>query len=256
MNREAKEPKETILTRLKKIPLVGWLAGFISVAIEFSLYELAMLINSAPAAAARAVPPKIDSIDDLIPFIPAFIFGYVFSYPFWIAAPVLTSIPGKRNSWNYLFSVAVSAVIGMIMLVLLPTSMDRAAEGVLHAANEPGFTGWVLHLIIYSDGGVNGRNLLPSFHCMMSVCVWLGVAFRKEIKIGWRLFVFAGMLTICVSTVLVKQHYFIDAVAGMGLGAGSWALAAALDPGSAIEERLSRREKKTPEGEDGEKNDG
>ena len=115
--------------------------------------------------------------------------------------------------------------------------MDRAAEGVIAAANGSGFTAWALHFIIYADGGETGMNLLPSFHCMLSVSIYCGVAFKKKIPLGWRIFVFCGMALVVVSTLLVKQHYFLDAVAGIAVGLGSSLLASRIDIGSVIENR-------------------
>ncbi|MBO7376124.1 MAG: phosphatase PAP2 family protein [Clostridia bacterium] len=238
--------KNRITDRLSKIPLIGWLAGPLTVAFEFSMYEIAMLINSSGSAAARSVIPKIDAIDGLIPFIPVFIFGYVFSYGFWIVSPVLTSLDSRRNTWNYLLGIAISVIVGFTLLTVFPTRMDRAAEGVIAAANGSGFTAWVLHFIIYADGGAVGINLLPSFHCMLSVSIYCGVAFKKKIPLGWRIFVFCGMALIVVSTLFVKQHYFLDAVAGIGLGLGASLLGSAIDIGSVIENR--RRKKDAGEG--------
>ena len=228
----------------RKIPVAGWLSGVFNLTFEYAFYLVALFINSLPARAAQAFVPKIAAIDDAIPFLPVFVYGYVFSYAFWVIAPVLTALPGKRNLYNYFVSNILSVLAGFAILVAFPTCLDRAAEGILGAASGKGLTAWLLRTIFENDGGQIGRNLLPSFHCMLSTTIWLSVAGKKEIPPAARIAVGISALTVYCSTLFVKQHYFADAVAGILLAAVCHFAARALDFGGKIEKRAADKKEK------------
>ena len=99
---------------------------------------------------------------------------------------------------------------------------DRIAEGVFVIPANPTFFDH-LRLFFYSlDGSDTAYNLLPSFHCINSTLCYLGVAGRKEISIWFRGFSLVTAILIYASTLYVKQHYFMDVVAGAALAAAAY----------------------------------
>ena len=56
---------------------------------------------------------------------------------------------------------------------------------------------------------------LPSQHCFMALSCIIASFFEKKLHMAMRIFTFiCGILIIC-STVLIKQHYFLDFVASL-----------------------------------------
>ena len=94
--------------------------------------------------------------------------------------------------------------------------MDRVAENLLN--NNPGVLNQALQWIYNMDGGRYGTNLAPSYHCLISTCCYMGVAKRSEYAKSYRIFSAVFCVLIFASTVLCKQHYFIDIPTGIIIG--------------------------------------
>ena len=165
--------------------------------------------------------PKV-ALDDKIPLVSAFIIPYVWSYIYWAMGPMAVSKCEKEHFADYMAANLVSCVTGMLALALFPTYMDRVSEGIYTLPEHPTFLD-DLRLFWYSlDGSEIGYNLLPSFHCINSTLCYLGVAGRKEIPAGYRGYSLVTTLLIYASTVFVKQHFVLDVVTGIALGAASF----------------------------------
>ena len=117
----------------------------------------------------------------------------------------------------------LALVIGGVILVVCPTSMDRVAEG-LTDPSRPGPFAALMRSWYNIDGGRYAYNLLPSFHCLNSTMAYIAVAGRPEVGKGFRCYSFVTMLLIFCATVFVKQHFFLDVVAGIGVALVSWVL--------------------------------
>ena len=97
-----------------------------------------------------------------------------------------------------------------------------------------------------ADGGDLAFNLFPSYHCLISLYCYLGIRRRNEVSKGIRVYSLIMTLLICMSTVLTKQHYFIDIVGGLGIALVCYFIVEKLDPGAkninARAKRLNRSE--------------
>ncbi|MBQ5365142.1 MAG: phosphatase PAP2 family protein, partial [Spirochaetales bacterium] len=112
--------------------------------------------------------------------------------------------------------------------------IDRVAEGAIAAAESPGITNFVLKSAYIFDGWERGWNLFPSFHCMNSVFVYLGMRKRPEIRKSTQITWLVIAILICASTVLTKQHYIIDVVGGVALPIICHVIVQKLDPGEKL----------------------
>lgn len=168
--------------------------------------------------------PKIPLIDDAIPIISIFILPYIWSYVFWAMGPMAVSRCEQSHFKDYLMGCVISMVAGMIVLIFAPTYMDRVAEG-LFAVQDKGVFDRLREFWYGLDGGDMAYNLLPSFHCLNSTMCFLGVMGRKEISKGFRIYTFVMAVMIIASTQFVKQHFVMDAFAGVALALISYAIA-------------------------------
>ena len=160
---------------------------------------------------------KIAWLDDLIPLYLPFITVYILSYLFWIYGPMAVAKDGTKDHFkDFLIGMFVAYLIGAIVFTVYPTRMDRVAENLIN--DNPGVLNQALQWIYNMDGGRYGTNLAPSYHCLISTCCYMGVAKRSEYTKSYRIFSAVFCVLIFASTVLCKQHYFIDIPTGIIIG--------------------------------------
>jgi len=190
--------------------LIGIVYAFMQHAVYLLGHFLSTWIGFEPFL------PKIP-LDDLIPIVSIFIIPYVWAYLFWAMGPMAVSLCEKQHYKDFLASCLFSCAAGILVLAFFPTYMDRIAEGLYEAVENPTVFD-KLRLFWYSlDGSAMAYNLLPSFHCINSTICYLGVARRREIPGWFRIYSFITMLLIFAATLFVKQHYFLDVLAGAAL---------------------------------------
>ena len=219
---------------IKKISPVGWSMTVFLYGFECLMYLLGPELSMRTGTDRWAIAPKIPFIDDNIPLVKVFVIIYVGSFAFWAIYMLIISTTDSRNYINFIISYMITAFIGFLFFLFMPTYIDRSAEGVLAAVEGPGFLNWVNRLNYACDGWEIGRSLFPSFHCFISMFCYLGI--RKCSYIGRKVKVFAvvSIVLICLSTVFTKQHYFMDIVGGVGIATLSHAIVCKLDPGTKI----------------------
>lgn len=88
--------------------------------------------------------------------------------------------------------------------------------------DKPGLFNEMLKVVYEQDGGNMAYNLAPSYHCLLSAYAYLGIRKQETISKGFRIYTLIMAIIICLSTVLVKQHYFIDIVTGVGFAVISY----------------------------------
>lgn len=209
--------------RLKEIPRYGWLIAIGLFLMDTTSYYFGTLFSRLFGTTSWQIAPKIPIIDDNIPFVAVMVIPYLLSFAFWVMGSAIVSLTDKKNYTDYIVSLCLSYTIGFLFFALIPTYIDRAAEGALARAEGPGFLAFWLRVTYNSDGGRYGFNLFPSFHCMLSVFCYLGIRKRPEISKGIRIYTLIATIIICLSTVCIKQHYILDVVGGAGLAIACFA---------------------------------
>lgn len=199
-------------------PLKLWaiILGIAYLILQHAFYlaghELALLIGFTPFS------PKI-ALDDKIPLLSVFIIPYVWSYIHWAISPMAVSKCEKNHFADYMAANLVACVAGVVALGLLPTYMDRVAEGLYKTVENPTVFDRLREFWYSLDGSETAYNLLPSFHCLNSTLCYLGVMGRKEIPAWFRVYSLIAALLTYASTVFVKQHYLLDIPTGIALAA-------------------------------------
>ena len=226
--------------RVQAIPRRGWGVGLLFLAQEYAVYRAGAFLSRLLGTESYAFSCKIPVIDDGIPLMPVFVIVYLFAYVFWVCGTAAVFLTDRRNTVNYLAGLSLAYAVGFLFFVFLPTVMDRAAEGLMVTGNRSGVFRWLLGIVYAADGGEKGNNLFPSYHCLTSVCCYLGVRGRPEISRGFRVYSLVMAVLISLSAVLTKQHYFLDVIGGVGIAIICFKVIRRLDPGK-------RAERKTPE---------
>ena len=103
-----------------------------------------------------------------------------------------------------------------VIFLILPTTNVR-----------PEITGnsWseqMLQFVYAMDGGNSPSNLFPSIHCYVSWLSWRSVHKSEKIPEWYQHFSLIFAILIIISTQVLKQHYLVDAVAGVVLVELAW----------------------------------
>lgn len=149
-------------------------------------------------------------IDKYIPFIPFFVYFYVIWYPLFVAVgvPTLINDGGAFKRWMYFLMAAF--MLTMTFDILVPNGQGLRPENI----GSDTLATWLLNRLWAAD---TPTNVFPSMHvlgCIGNIaCVYDSGIFKK-----WMRIVITVLCVLCsASTVLVKQHAFIDVVGAVAL---------------------------------------
>ena len=141
------------------------------------------------------------SLDDRIPFRPAWISVYVLSFASWAITFFLLFRQRKehvyRNSAAYLLTLLFAVTLFMAM----PAEMERPQV--------PGndFFSRLTRFVYFVD---QPNNLCPSLHVVCSYYCWRALYDTEGIPLWYRRFNFVFLLLVCASILFVKQHVLVD----------------------------------------------
>lgn len=139
--------------------------------------------------------------DEAVPFIPAFIFGYILVYLSVIM--VYVAIRDMGDWYRAAVSFLLATTLAYIVFLLFPVRMLRPDILAVH-----GLSAAVTRFYFFIDLPF---NCFPSLHVTYPTLATL-VSWRNHKNMRW---IFAAMTVIvAVSVVLVKQHYVADVIAG------------------------------------------
>ena len=185
---------------------------------EFALLLVAGLAGYAlyfPLSQAAANGPSHDislPVDHALALTPMWIF--VYAGIVHMALLPLTVIADRRLFRRAAIAYLCAETIAFVVFLTYPVQMALRPE--IPPSSE--FADWGTALCYYLDAP---GGCLPSLHVAMATLAAL-VTFRADRLVGSFAMVFA--LLIAVSTLLVKQHYLLDVVAGVGRSFAVYAL--------------------------------
>jgi membrane-associated phospholipid phosphatase len=166
-----------------------WAAGYFSISHIIEGHNVRVL-------------PRLD-LDQRIPFIPEFVFIYLTIYPLFL----LPFLYIRNSGFFRIFSLAYITVMLVCYATYLvyPVAMERPTF-VEHS-----FATWALGIVYRTDRPL---NCFPSMHVAMSLLASLTIMEVHRVR---GLLMMLLTLLIAVSTLLIKQHYILDVVAGVSL---------------------------------------
>lgn len=154
--------------------------------------------------------------DRAVPLIPEFVWIYLLAFPFWAAGYILVGQRGKETFYRFTATDLTVHLACFILFLLIPTTNVRPELPGGSPAEK------VLQLVYDMDGGSSPSNLFPSIHCYVSWLCWRGIAGAKEIPKWYQNFCLVFAVLVIISTQVLKQHYLVDAVAGVVLVELAW----------------------------------
>ena len=155
-------------------------------------------------------------VDNIVPFTTYFVYPYIFWYVMLIGVPYIIGLNDEKQFKKYILSVVICAVIALVVFIVYPTIMERP-ELIVKTFSD--------RLLSYSYAVSTPTKSAPSIHVALSTLFIFGTLMTKELKSPYKIFVLIVSVLIIISTMFVKQHYFIDVLSGLCLGALSWLIA-------------------------------
>ena len=175
--------------------LFGWI-GY------FALFFL----TEALIPAARCTPVHC-FVDDWIPFCEWFVIPYVLWYGLVAGSLVyfaLYHVESFRKLSTYLI---ITQVIAMAAYILLPSRQDL--RPVIFPRDN--FLTRVVALLYRMD---TNTNVCPSLHVAFSLGIG-SVWSREKIPRFWKGCILLFVISVCLSTVFIKQHSVLDTLAAL-----------------------------------------
>lgn len=156
-------------------------------------------------------------LDDKIPFVPQFVIVYVLWYPLMIGSGFYLLVKDPRAFIRYMYSVSIGLTMSLLICLLFPNGQNLRPE-----LTADDLFSWILSRIYAAD---TNTNVLPSMHVVGTMAALFAWFDTKAVTHKWirPALVILGIL-INASTVLVKQHSFLDIIAGLILALVVWVL--------------------------------
>lgn len=164
-------------------------------------YNGARVINKTFHHYRMALP-----IDDLFPFLPWTIFIYFGCFLLWTANYILASRESREDSDRFFLADFLTKLLCLAVFVLVPTTMERPAV----TGND--IFSQMIRFLYRLDPPT---SLFPSIHCINSWLCWIVVRRSRRIPRFYKWFSFLFAVAVCISTLTVRQHVFVDTVAGV-----------------------------------------
>ena len=185
---------------LQRFPPYVW----VCVCCAFA-FQMLVFYGTHPLLAGRPVH-DLTTIDDWIPFVPAWITVYYLAFPSWLVSAVWIISESREHGYRFTSCYMIALLIAGIAFLAWPGTMARP-----EITGSSFFERWVA--FTYSvDKPV---NYCPSLHVVFSYCCWRGTLGCRKIPKWYSRWNLLLLILVCCSTVFVKQHAFIDVPAGL-----------------------------------------
>lgn len=156
-------------------------------------------------------------IDHNAPILPFFSIIYLGCYIFWVVNYAIAGRMGKQYFYDFITNIFLGYIISGLIFCIYPTYINRPELSEIH-----GFGKMLMTYVYTTDTPV---NLFPSMHCQISWYCFLAVKGQKKISKWYQYVSLVIAILVCISTVVIRQHYFLDIVAGIAIAEITYRLA-------------------------------
>lgn len=185
----------------------GIIGTIFLVLFQSALYLITKLFQTSPTL--------IGGLKDYsIPFIPKFIYIYIFWYLLIFIVPIILYIKDKFTYYKYFTTYIICIILSDLIFIIYPTTIIRPT---IASTN---ITETIINLVYQLDTPV--LNCLPSLHCLVSFLFIYCSINNNKIKIITRIIFILSSLLIILSTLFVKQHVIIDIVSAFIISLPIW----------------------------------
>ncbi len=155
-------------------------------------------------------------LDDLIPFCEVFLIPYLFWFVFLVGGYAYTFFADPDAFRRMMGFTILTYGGGLLMFALYPTCQNlRPTEFPRDNV--------LTELMAWFYTCDTNTNVCPSLHVCGSLAVAFGLTDTQRFSgRTWKRAIHAAALTICVSTVFVKQHSILDTLCGFVFCGFAW----------------------------------
>lgn len=154
-------------------------------------------------------------LDNKIPFVPQFVWIYVFWYTMLFWVPYYIFIKNKDSFYKYAITFVITTLIAGVIFISFPNTVVRA--NIL----DNNLSSKLVKIIYTLDEP--GINCLPSIHCLYSFLFIFGILDTKSNSPTWMKILIAILsMFVVLSTLFIKQHVIYDAIAAFVIGFVVW----------------------------------
>ena len=151
-------------------------------------------------------------IDDYIPFVEYFAIPYDSWGPMLFVLGVFLILKDPESFRRYMWFIAIAFTTATIFCALVPNGQDLRPE----AMPRQNLSSWILQMTYDAD---TNTNVFPSVHVLGVVAAISAMWHSPKLKRVWQIVGTVWFVIIAASTLLVKQHAFIDLAAALVWGA-------------------------------------
>lgn len=158
------------------------------------------------------------AFDRAVPLVPEWMYIYFGCYLFWIANYILVARcyrDDHKTFYRFVTTDMMSRLVCAVFFILLPTTNVRPE------VPDGGFSHLMLKFLYWID---QPANLFPSIHCLVSWLCYAGIRKSKHVPTWYKAFSCIFALLVVASTQFTKQHYIVDAIAGIAIAEGLFQL--------------------------------
>ena len=146
--------------------------------------------------------------DDKIPLVPWFIYIYHLAFLFVIIFYLLAAAKNKKLVYDVALTISIAFLLSGIIYFFFQSRLIK-----------PDFTPVTFtdKFLFWTWNATNPTNNFPSQHCYIAIAQFLCCFDCKQMN-GWLRFVGCGSaIMVVLSTVLTKQHYWLDFVGALAI---------------------------------------
>ena len=155
-------------------------------------------------------------LDDYIPFIPLFVFPYLFWYIYVTVPAVVLFFKAPKEFFKIALFLTSGMLIACTIYTLFPNGQNLRPQII--GENNSILLRWI-SIIYASDTPI---NCAPSIHVIYSLASHAAITYynNNRRKIAWVNIVSFILAMLCISsTVFIKQHSVIDVILGFFVAA-------------------------------------
>lgn len=148
-------------------------------------------------------------LDDMIPFMPIFIIPYAMWFPMLVISQAYFLFRSKHEFQNLCFFMFTGMTISLLIYTFLPNGLQLRVQEYPNT-----FFGQIVALL---QGIDSPTNVCPSIHVASTLAIHIAVlryqnfSHPRAVKITTTII----SILIILSTMFLKQHSFIDVIAGI-----------------------------------------
>lgn len=200
-----KTKKFSLRQWLRRNPHAYWTLAVLVILVAYVLPEQIVVDHYWPTQTA---------LDQLIPFVPAFVIFYLLWFPCLFGVGFWLLFKDGEGYQRYICFLLVAYLVAAAVYLCWPNGQDLRPT-----LDQPqGIFEKILSLLYSID---TNTNVLPSLHVVGAIGFTAAVLDTKTIRRRWiKVATCILAALISASTVFVKQHALLDVAAGVILGTG------------------------------------